>query len=155
MKKLMYLGAVLIIAAAISCKSPQEKAENVAENAAAKADETAADANVAAAATAANTAKAVLYSNIAAASEAASKIQMPALTKSDSKNLAKSLGDLIVKRIAATNVDDAAKYDDDIVKERAKVEQAATDNKIPAAEKDAILKYGDDMVAAAKAAVGL
>lgn len=151
MKNLRYLGYAVVVAVGMAaCSSPQEKAQNVAEDAAVKANETATNAAEATAAAAANTAAAVLYTNIAAASEAASKIQMPALTKSESKDLAKSLGDLIVKRIAATTADDAAKVDADIVKEREKVTQAATDNKIPAAEKDAILKYGDDMIAAAK-----
>lgn len=156
MKNLRNFGYVFaIVAGMAACSNPQEKAENLAEDATVKADETAANAAEATGIAAENTAAAVIYSNIAAASEAASKIAMPALTKTESKNLAKSLGDLIVKRIGAATPEDAAKYDDDIIKERAKVEQAATDNKIPAEEKDAILKYGDDMIAAAKAAVGL
>jgi|GEM_PF-1098889 len=156
MKKcsILSLAAVLSICM-MACSNPQEKAQKVSEDASKAADHAAANAADAHTVAAGNAVAAAIYSNIAAASEAASKVQMPALATNDAKSLAKDLGNLIVKRIAATNADEASRLETDITNERAKIEQKAVDNKISAADKDAILKYGDDMTAAAKAAVGM
>lgn len=135
--------------------SPQEKAENKAEKAVNHAEEAANLAVNQEKAAVVNAAVAVIYANIASANEAVSKVLMPTFEKNESKELAKSLGDLIVKRINATTQEDTIKLDSKISDERTKIGQKAVENKISVADKDAVLKYGDDMIAAAKAAVGM
>jgi len=96
----------------------------------------------------------LFFSDIATANTAASKVALPAL-KGEAKTLAKGLGDLIVKRINAKTEEEATKLDTEITNERAKITQKAADKKISSEDETTILKYGDDMIAAAKAAVGL
>ena len=156
MKKFIafFIAGVAVSFAACN-NSPQEKAEQKAEKA---ADHAASAANLAASqetAAAVNTVIAVVYANIAEANAAASKVPMPTFEKNSSKDLAKALGDLIVKRINVTTQEDATKFEAKISDQRTTISQKATDNKISAADKDAIIKYGDDMIAAAKAATGI
>lgn len=146
-------GAIILFTACNN--SPQEKAEHKAENAANHAADAAGLAETQQEAALINTAVAVVYANIAVANEAAAKVPMPTFETNESKHLAKSLGDLIVKRINATTPDNAAKFESQISDDRTGISQKATDNKISVADKDAILKYGDDMIAAAKNAVGM
>lgn len=156
MKTLQLACLALLLFVAGACnKSPQENAQNQSEEAAKDAVATAEASAANEAASDGQAVASVVYSNIAAASEAASKIAIPALEKSESKSLAKDLGNLIVKRIGATTEKDANDLEVKITEERAKIEQKAVDAKITAADKDAILKYGDEMIAAAKGAVGL
>lgn len=151
--KIAFVGTM--IGGVIACNSPQEKAQNASETAASHADAAANRAANAENVAVNNAAAAILYSDIAAANNAVSTIQTPALEKNESKDLAKSLAELIIKRINATTVEDATKAETNIAEERSKINQKALDNKITTADRDAILKYGDDMVAAAKTAAGL
>lgn len=137
-------------------QNPQEKAQSEAESAANAAGNAAGNATVDAnkADAAVEKAESLIYSDVAAANTAASKVVFPTL-KGETKTLAKGLGDLIVKRINAKTDEEATKLDTDITNERAKITQKATDKKICSEDEATILKYGDDIIAAAKAAVGL
>ncbi|SJN49087.1 hypothetical protein FM120_22710 [Sphingobacterium faecium PCAi_F2.5] len=91
-----------------------------------------------------------IYSNMAAANAAVAKIAMPALSNSKAKELCSDLGKSIVDRINAKTNDNIIEAEKDILEDRTDVEKAFLEKKISAQDKDHILKYGDDCLAAAR-----
>lgn len=87
---------------------------------------------------------------MAAANAAVAKIAMPALSNSKAKELCSDLGKSILDRINAKTNDNIIEAEKDILEDRTDVEKAFLEKKISAQDKDHILKYADDCLAAAR-----
>jgi hypothetical protein len=152
MKKVTFLSMMLSGALLYSCKNntPQEKAENAMEKTEEKAQDAASDAEKASDKAAHIDLEKTIYSNMAAANAAVAKIAMPALSNSKAKGLCSDLGKSIVDRINAKTNDNIIEAEKDILEDRTDVEKAFLEKKISAQDKDHILKYADDCLAAAR-----
>lgn len=154
MRKVALLTMALSAATLYACNNtPQEKAEKAMEQTEDKAMDAATDAEKASDKAANIDMEKTVYSNMAAANAAVAKIAMPALSNSKAKELASDLGKSIVDRINAKTNDDIVEAEKDIIEDRTDVEKAFLEKKISAQDKDHILKYGDDCLAAARGAV--
>lgn len=154
MKKLTLLTMALSAVMLYACNNtPQEKAEKAMEQTEEKAMDAATDAEKASDKAANIDMEKTVYANMAAANAAVAKIAMPALSNSKAKELASDLGKSIVDRINAKTNDDIVDAEKDILEDRTDVEKAFLEKKISAQDKDHILKYADDCLAAARGAV--
>lgn len=152
MKKVTFLSMMLSGALLYSCNNntPQEKAENAMEKTEEKAQDAASDAEKASDKAAHIDLEKTIYSNMAAANAAVANIAMPALSNSKAKELCSDLGKSIVDRINAKTNDNIIEAEKDILEDRTDVEKAFLEKKISAQDKDHILKYADDCLAAAR-----
>lgn len=152
MKKVTFLSMMLSGALLYSCNNntPQEKAESAMEKTEEKAQDAASDAEKASDKAAHIDLEKTIYSNMAAANAAVAKIAMPALSNSKAKELCSDLGKSIVDRINAKTNDNIIEAEKDILEDRTDVEKAFLEKKISAQDKDHILKYADDCLAAAR-----
>lgn len=152
MKKVTFLSMMLSGALLYSCNNntPQEKAEHAMEKTEEKAQDAASDAEKASDKAAHIDLEKTIYSNMAAANAAVAKIAMPALSNSKAKELCSDLGKSIVDRINAKTNDNIIEAEKDILEDRTDVEKAFLEKKISAQDKDHILKYADDCLAAAR-----
>lgn len=152
MRKGTYLSIISATALLYACtnNTPQEKAERAmqkteekalhAENAAEKAANKAANIDM----------EKTIYANMATANAAVAKIKMPVLSNNKAKELCSDLGKSIIDRINAKTSDDIIDAQKDILEDRADVEKDFLDKKITAKDRELILKYGEDCLAAAR-----
>ena len=152
MRKLTVLSAFLLSTMLYACNNntPQEKATNEMEKTEEKALDAANDARKASENATTKDMEKIIYSNMAAANEAIAKISIPALANDKAKELCTDLGKSIVDRINARTTEEIMDSQKDIVEDRSDVEKALREKKISAADKDSILKYADDCIAAAR-----
>lgn len=151
MRKATLLTIALCGAMLYGCNNtPQEKAEKAMEQTEEKAMDAAVDADKAADKAANNDMEKTVYANMAAANAAVAKIAIPALSNDKAKELCSDLGKSIVERINANTSNDIIETEKDILEDRTDVETAFLEKKISAQDKDHILKYGDDCIAAAR-----
>ncbi|UIR57276.1 hypothetical protein LZQ00_05535 [Sphingobacterium sp. SRCM116780] len=153
MRKLTVLSAFLLGIMLYACNNntPQEKATNEMEKTEEKALDAANDARKASENATTKDMEKIIYSNMAAANEAIAKISMPALANDKAKELCADLGKSIVDRINARTTEEIMDSQKDILEDRSDVEKALREKKISVADKDGILKYADDCIAAARA----
>jgi hypothetical protein len=152
MRKVTLLSLILSGTLLYACNNntPQEKAEHAMEKTEEKALDAATDAEKASDKAANIDLEKTIYSNMAAANAAVAKIAMPALSNNKAKELCSDLGKSIVDRINAKTNDDIIDAEKDILEDRTDVEKAFLEKKIAAQDKDHILKYADDCLAAAR-----
>lgn len=149
------LASIATATILVSCnnQTPQEKAADSMEH----QEEKAADANEEAMKTsedaATKDAEAVIYSNKAAANAAIASVPAPALSNDKAKELYTKLGKAWVDRINADSADKAVSTEKSLLDIKNEIEKSVTDGKISAQDKDSIMKYQDDCLAAIKKAV--
>ncbi|AIM37134.1 hypothetical protein ACFX5U_09890 [Sphingobacterium sp. SG20118] len=152
MRKLTLLSVALSGCMLYACNNtPQEKAKQEMKKTEEKALSAAEDANQASSKLSSKDMETIIYSNMAAANEAITKINMPTLSNHKAKELCSDLGKSIIDRINARDTDDIIDTEKDIVEDRADVSKALLENKITENDKNLILKYADDCIAAARA----
>jgi len=145
--------AALTLLASCNNQTPQEKAAENMEH----AEEKAADANEEAMKTsedaATKDAEAVVYSDKAAANAAIASVAAPVLSNDKAKELYTKLGKTWVERINAETADKALDKEKSLLDIKNEIEKNVTDGKISASDKDNIMKYQSDCIAAVKAAL--
>ncbi len=145
--------AALTLLASCNNQTPQEKAAENMEH----AEEKAADANEEAMKTsedaATKDAEAVVYSDKAAANAAIASVAAPALSNDKAKELYTKLGKTWVERINAETADKALDKEKSSLDIKNEIEKNVADGKISASDKDNIMKYQSDCIAAVKAAL--
>ncbi|MDH5826810.1 hypothetical protein [Sphingobacterium faecium] len=154
MKKVTYLSIMLSSALLYACNNntPQEKAEQAMERTEEKALDAAADAEKKSGDVSNKELEKTIYSNMAAANAAVAKIEMPQLSNDKAKALCSELGKSIINRINAKTNDDIINTQKEYLEDKTDVEKAFLDKAITASDKDLILKYGEDCLAAARGA---
>ncbi len=149
------LASLATAAILVSCnnQTPQEKAAEKMEH----AEEKAADANEKAMKTsedaATKDAEAVVYSDKAAANAAIASVTAPVLSNDKAKELYTKLGKTWVDRINAESADQALDKEKSLLDIKNEIEKSLADGKISASDKDNIMKYQSDCLAAIKAAL--
>lgn len=148
----LYLMSLAMGAIFFACnnQTPQEKATDQMEKAENKALASSEDATATFESAAAKNTEAVIYSNIAAANEAISKIPPPQLSNTEAKSLYTRLGKTVVDRINAKTALEAMDKEDAIQKIKNDSARKLQAGKITQSDYDNILKYLADCFAASK-----
>ncbi|WP_312364588.1 hypothetical protein [Sphingobacterium sp.] len=145
--------AALTLLASCNNQTPQEKAAENMEH----AEDKAADANEEAMKTsedaATKDAEAMVYSDKAAANAAIASVAAPVLSNDKAKELYTKLGKTWVERINAETADKALDKEKSLLDIKNEIEKSVADGKISASDKDNIMKYQSDCIAAVKAAL--
>ena len=150
-----FFASLATAAILFSCnnQTPQEKAADSME----QAEDKAADANEEAMKTsedaATKDADAVVYSNKAAANAAIAAVPAPTLSNDKAKELYTKLGKTWVDRINADTHEKAVDKEKSLLDIKNEIEKDAVEGKITATDKDNIMKYQSDCLAAIKAAL--
>ncbi|WP_343565814.1 hypothetical protein [Sphingobacterium sp.] len=147
---LVSLATSAILLSACNNQTPQEKATDQMEKAENKALASSEDATATFESAAAKNTEAVIYSNIAAANEAISKIPPPQLSNTEAKSLYTRLGKTVVDRINAKTALEAMDKEDAIQKIKNDSARKLQAGKITQSDYDNILKYLADCFAASK-----
>lgn len=150
-----FFASLATAAILFSCnnQTPQEKAADSMEHAEDKAADATEEAMKTSEDAATKDAEAVVYSNKAAANAAIASVPAPTLTNDKAKELYTKLGKTWVDRINADSHEKAVDKEKALLDIKNEIDKNAVEGKITATEKDNIMKYQSDCLAAIKAAL--
>ena len=143
------LAAIGTFLSACNNQTPQEKATDQMEKAEDKAIAASEDAMTTSENAAAKNSEAAIYSNIAAANEAISKVPAPQLSNNEAKSLYTKLGKTIVDRINVKTAKEAMDKEHAIMEIKNDSADKLQVGKITQTDFNNILKYLADCMAAA------